>query len=146
MQNAAIDFVADIINLFGDDIRLLYFRNEDLCNPFEWYLQNGSIFDRSVFSTLEFEDDFGMGIPVEALEFWSKEINRTDCRQEKVIEKETFIIEKMSKDRLAYETYISLGINERSIFTKLIYWTIADKKFAAHRIKAYLKGKKNERM
>ncbi|MBP0965274.1 MAG: glycosyltransferase [Oscillospiraceae bacterium] len=76
VQNAALDFVRDIYEMFGDMLDELYFRHEDASQPFEYYLNYGKTLDRNIFSTLVFEDDFGEGKRVRAVDFWAGEIAR----------------------------------------------------------------------
>lgn len=77
VQDAAIKFISDLTDKFGEEILSLYFRCEDASQPFEYYLHYGQIIDRNLFSTLIFEDDFGEGRKLRAVDFWSNEIKRT---------------------------------------------------------------------
>lgn len=77
VQNSALQFVCDLKEIFGEFLDELYFRKEDASQPFEYYLHYAKEFDRNIFSTLIFEDDFGEGKKLRAVDFWSKEIDRT---------------------------------------------------------------------
>lgn len=140
LQTYALDFVKDFIDIFGEDREQLYYRYEDGAQPFEWYLQHGQLFDRSVFSSLEFEDDAGIGKVLHALDFWSEEIARTTADVSDV--KKSGIWSEMDSERLAYETYKARGIVNKSLFKKMLYWMVVDPRFMKRRISDYVKGRK----
>lgn len=141
LQSYALDFVQDIIDVFGEDIEQLYYRYEDGTQPFEWYLQHGQLFDRSVFSSLEFEDNLGIGKVLGALDFWSEEIERT------TIDTAVASIEVNSEflhnpEWLAYETYKAKGIGTKSLLKKMLFWMVVDPKFMRMRIGDYINGRR----
>lgn len=74
MQQAALDFVSDMIDTFGADIRRLPFRSVDACMPIEYFYQHAKAFDRTLFSATPFEDDMGIG-RLTLMEAWEGEIN-----------------------------------------------------------------------
>lgn len=76
-QNAALDFVKDFLNHFHNDFEALTYRKADMAMMFEYYLHYSKLFDRKIFSCIEFEDDFGLGKKVNAFDFWNNEINST---------------------------------------------------------------------
>lgn len=77
VQNAAYEFAKDMTQIFGELLPFLHFRREDASQPFEYYLNYGKKLDRSIFSSVIFEDDFGEGKKLRAVDFWGKEIERT---------------------------------------------------------------------
>lgn len=97
VQDSAMEFVSDMVNIFGDELELLYFRREDASQPLEYYLQYGKQIDRNIFATLIFEDDLGEGKKLRAVDFWSGEIKRNFSMsknispENRVIEKEQYI-------------------------------------------------------
>ncbi len=100
--------------------------------PFEYYLHRGKIFDKAIFSSLSFEDDFGMGKRLNALEFWTSEIER--------INSGITITNNSAVIKGAYEEYIESGMLEKSIFHKAVYWLRKDKAFFIRRLREYVSG------
>lgn len=72
MQNAALDFIREIKIVFADEKCKLYARREDMSMPLEYFLNFSKAEDRRVFSSLMFEDDFGEGNSVRALDLWDQ--------------------------------------------------------------------------
>ena len=145
LQDYALKFVQDMLDIFGDDLSQMYFRHEDATRPFEWWLQEGTLFDRSIFLTLEFEDDLGLGKKLNALDFWNQEIERTQYPanvKDNYIpyEKERLVyIDKPRDDStLAWDTYIAKGIVSKGLLKKMFYWFTVDPEFMKKRIKSYL--------
>lgn len=75
VQNSALKFVRDIVDKFAEDRFNLYFRKEDISRPLEYYYHFSKPADRMIFSTLQFEDDFGEGASVRAVDLWNKLVN-----------------------------------------------------------------------
>lgn len=72
MQSAALDFVKDMVQIFGQDIRHLPFRYMDACLPMEFFLHYSREMDRDVFGASYFEDDLGEGkSKIRIVEFWN---------------------------------------------------------------------------
>ncbi|GHV14411.1 hypothetical protein FACS1894219_10450 [Clostridia bacterium] len=74
-QNAAIDFVRDFTDTFGDIKHLLPYRYFDAVQPFEAFLHYPASFDQLMFANLVFEDDMGIGHR-EILDWWNEDLNR----------------------------------------------------------------------
>jgi len=76
MQEGALAFVRDMVNIFGDYNKKLLIRNYYASIPFDYYLANSSTFDRSIFSETVFEDDMGLGNEIGFEKFWDGMIHR----------------------------------------------------------------------
>ncbi len=76
MQKAAIDFVTDMTEIFGDDLKYLAYRHYDACMPLETYLTMPSAADQSIWSGTVFEDDMGIGNDKSLIDFWNQELSR----------------------------------------------------------------------
>lgn len=81
MQQAALDFVRDMVQTFGEDLRHLAYRYQDACIPMEWYLCYARPADQSIFNGVLFEDDMGMGNHKSLVDFWNQERTRFGCEQ-----------------------------------------------------------------
>lgn len=76
MQSGAMDFIRDMVHIFGLYNKNLLIRNYYASIPFDYYLTFSSSFDRSVFSRTVFEDDMGLGNKINFESFWDKMIYR----------------------------------------------------------------------
>lgn len=76
MQNAAIKFVKNMVTTFGNDIKIMPFRNYDACIPMEYYIHASCERDRHLFSATYFEDDMGIGRDRSLYDFWNSELHR----------------------------------------------------------------------
>lgn len=92
-QNAAVDFVRDMIDTFGEHLDLLYYRKDDLSFAFEHFLHYAKPFDRNIFSCLVFEDDFGLGNSVSALDLWNEDLDKN------AIVSKNYIVVKEGKNK-----------------------------------------------
>lgn len=57
MQKAALEFVDDMINIFGEDINLLHYQDCYISMPMLAYYNSARRLDKSVLEAVEFEDD-----------------------------------------------------------------------------------------
>lgn len=76
MQEGTLEFVRDMVKIFGDYNRKLLIRNHYASIPFDYYLAYSSPFDRSIFSETVFEDDMGLGNDIKFETFWDGMIHR----------------------------------------------------------------------
>lgn len=74
LQKAALDFVKDMVKFFGGYLNNLYYRKDDFAFAFEHYLHYSKPIDRELFRCVRFEDDFGLGKTVCAVDFWNSDI------------------------------------------------------------------------
>lgn len=75
VQRAAMEFIQDYCDTFGEFRSSIVLPLEALSAPFEYYLHDSKPFDRQIFATLPFEDSLGEGDSFSALDFWNREIN-----------------------------------------------------------------------
>lgn len=76
MQEAALEFVKDMVEIFGDDIKYLAYRSYDICVPLEYYLTESKKTDRDIFRGTPFEDDMGEGRDINIVDLWERELHR----------------------------------------------------------------------
>lgn len=74
IQDSAISFVRDIVNIFDDDICYLSYQRGDISLPFEYFLSSAKIADRKIFAYGEFEDELGLGKKVSTFDYWNGQI------------------------------------------------------------------------
>lgn len=74
MQNAALEFVRDFLDIFETDMDKIYFRPQDVSAPMEYYLHYAKNFDRQIFASTYFEDDLGIGkSKIRVSDFWNNQ-------------------------------------------------------------------------
>ena len=81
MQKAALDFVKDMLDTFGDMRHMLSYRREDLAFAFEYYLHFSKRTDRKIFAGVLFEDGFGLGKSFNIFENWEAELRNNGLLQ-----------------------------------------------------------------
>lgn len=86
MQNAAIEFVEDITNIFGNEIKELYYEKYYISLPIMAYINSSKEIDKSIFNAIYFEDDVRLKEPVKMTTEWNKELGYKNQRtMEKLI-------------------------------------------------------------
>lgn len=87
LQQAALSFVQDMKNIFGDDLAHLHYRPGDACLPFEIFNLSAKDKDRHIFSCSWFEDDLGVGNLVNMKKFWDSQNVYKEAKKKTTIKK-----------------------------------------------------------
>lgn len=80
MQNAAIEFVKDITDIFGEEIEELYYQNYYVSLPIMAYINSSKEIDKSIFNAIYFEDDVRLKEPVKMTTEWNKDLGYKNQR------------------------------------------------------------------
>ena len=80
MQNAAIEFVNDITNTFGKEVKELYYQDYYVSLPVMAYINSSKEIDKSIFNAIYFEDDVRLKEPVKMTTEWNKELGYKNQR------------------------------------------------------------------
>ena len=80
MQNAAIEFVNNITNTFGEEIKELYYQDYYVSLPVMAYINSSKEIDKSIFNAIYFEDDVRLKEPVKMTTEWNKELGYKNQR------------------------------------------------------------------
>ena len=80
MQNAAIDFVKDMTNTFGEEIKELYYEKYYVSLPMMAYINSATDTDKSIFNAIYFEDDVRIKEPVKMTTEWNAELRNKNQR------------------------------------------------------------------
>lgn len=75
IQNAALDFVHDMVQIFGNDLNYLYYQRDDISMMNEYFNAQAKAADRILFSALKFEDDIGAVGNTDFLNLWGGSMN-----------------------------------------------------------------------
>ena len=84
VQSAAVEFVKDMVDIFGENLPELIFNSYDACMPFEFFLHYASDFDRELFRVVTFEDEFGTNAIIPITDYWDKEARDYKLNNHKV--------------------------------------------------------------
>ena len=75
IQKHALMFIEDMVEIFGDDLRYLYYQRDDVSMMNEYFNAQAKNTDRMLFSALSFEDDIGAIGNTDFLNLWSGSMN-----------------------------------------------------------------------
>lgn len=132
IQNASLDFVNDMISIFGADLDRLYYQNYYISLPYEMLLHSSKLVDRMVMDAIIFEDDIGMAKRVSVTEEWNKEI---------ILHNQHCLTELLSL-REQQSIIYGVDLSNRSKLIKLVYYTLIDRVPLKEKVKGKIKEKK----
>ena len=133
MQKAAEDFVTDMVEIFKDDIDVIYYQNYYISLPFMAYINSSKEIDKMPFSSVIFEDNVGLGEPLKMVTNWTKDLSlRNQATMDNLFNIDNDISEFLGENELVYNSTVDL--KDRNKFIRLIYYTLFDKKTLQRRI------------
>lgn len=74
LQDAALQYVKDMVAIFGSDLKRIYARRMDASWPMEYFLHYPSIADAALFNAIPFEDDMEAG-RLTIRDIWQESLN-----------------------------------------------------------------------
>ena len=74
MQNAALEFIQDVIRIFGTEINELYYERYYISLPMMSYMNSAKKLDESLYNAIYFEDDVRFKEPIKMTVEWNKEL------------------------------------------------------------------------
>lgn len=117
IQNAALDFIKDMISIFGSDLDRLYYQNYYISMPYEMLLQSACYVDRRVMDAIIFEDDIRSSETISVAEQWDKEIKWHNQHSLDSL----FAMEQFN------QFTVGVDLSNRSKFIKFVYYTLIDR-------------------
>ncbi len=134
MQNAAMDFVRDIAETFGEDIDILYFQNYYVGLPFMAYMNSSREIDKYPFNSVIFEDNLAIGEPTKMVRVWQDELM---LRNQHTIPallnvSDNGVDNCFTGNRLVYNSNIDL--QKQSKFKRLLFYLLYDRDTLKRRI------------
>lgn len=137
MQQAAIEFVKDIVETFKEDMDILYYQDYYITLPIMAYFNSAKRIDKQPLSAIEFEDDIRTGKKRKMIDDMQEDLNsKNQCILEDLL-KSTTNAEANRMGELNYNPIVDL--NERNKFVRLIYYILFDRTTIKRRIKEILK-------
>lgn len=76
MQNAALEFVKDMVDIFGSDLKKMYFQKYYSTLPYLAYINSARDCDKILFNVIKFEDDVRSKTKLEMFDEWKRELDR----------------------------------------------------------------------
>lgn len=139
MQNAAIDFVKDMTNIFEDEIKELYYERYYISLPIMAYINSAKERDQSIFNAIYFEDDVRLKEPVKMTTEWNRELG---FKNQRTMEKLIYGGEIVSAKNgyLDYNPYPDLEHHSKPV--RFIYYLLYDRPTFKRRMKEILKNHK----
>ena len=133
MQDAAEDFVKDIVEIFGEEIDILYYQNYYISLPFMAYMNSSREIDKMPLSSVIFEDNVGLGEPLKMVKNWTQDLSvRNQATMENLFNIDNDVSEFLGENELVYNSTVDL--KDRNKFVRLIYYTMFDRKTLSRRI------------
>ena len=136
MQKASIQFVSDIVNIFKEDIDILFYDRQDTAWPILSFINSSNKGDNNMFDGIIFENDLG---DKENMSLTEIMIQERKYHNQKTIEELT---ENASDDVNAFVLNINLKNKRRT--KRAIYYLLFDRKTFKRRIKEIVNNRKKK--
>lgn len=131
LQDAALDFVRDMCEIFEGYVNMLSYRKEDMSGAFEYYLHYSKYTDRKIFAGVIFEDEMGYGKAFSALDFWDH--HAAICRLNKQPETSVEGMEEIIQDQKLRDTFMAYPR-----WKKALCYLILDRKHFRQSLKQWI--------
>ena len=121
MQDAAIEFVSDMVKIFGADIKKLYFQKYYAALPYLAYINSARENDKMMFNVIKFEDDVRSKEKLDMATQWKKELTRKKQKEFRLL--------------LDAEEPIPSNVMSRGKIKRAIYYTLFDRSVLKKKVK-----------
>lgn len=74
MQSKALEFIEDVVKIFNENIKELYYQRYYISLPHEMYINSATKLDQEIFNGINFEDAVGLGEKITAVQEWNREM------------------------------------------------------------------------
>lgn len=81
MQYKALEFIKDLVNIFGSDLEDLYYQRYYISLPHEMYINSAKKLDQEIFYGIDFEDAVGLGNKITAVQEWDSEMKEKNQKR-----------------------------------------------------------------
>jgi len=124
IQNAALDFIGDMKNIFGKYKDCIIYKNICASVPYEFFMSGSNQFDMKIFDSSYFEDDVFGGRNINFYDFWQNE--RCKNNYNRIFSGNANMTEKIVEIKvpLGYETFLE----GKSKLKKAMFLWLFDKK------------------
>ncbi len=133
MQNAAVEFVEDMVNIFGEEIKELYYEKYYVSLPIMAYINSAKETDKSIFNAIYFEDDVRLKEPVKMTTEWNKELGYRNQRSMEELIHGGGIRGMDNQGYLDYNRYPDLEHHSKPV--RFIYYILYDRETFKRRMR-----------
>lgn len=130
MQQNAISFVRDLVNIFGADLDMLYYQDYYLTLPILSYFNSSKDIDKLPLSAVLFEDDIRVDGSFRMIDDMKKEINNKNQRTIDVL---LNLHKDVKMGDLLYNPYVDLS--KKNKLVRLMYYILFDRNTLNRRFK-----------
>lgn len=138
MQNAAIEFVQDITNIFGEEIKELYYEKYYISLPIMAYINSSKEIDKSIFNAIYFEDDVRLNEPVKMTVEWNRELGFKNQRTMQELIYGGHSNNNNHQGYLNYNAYPDLEHHSKPV--RFIYYILYDRETFKRRMRETFKN------
>jgi len=137
IQNAAKQFVKDILKIFGDEYKKLYYQNYYISLPFMSYINSSKPIDMLIFNSIGFEDTVRNKEIKPITEDWLKERQYRNQREmNALINNTNFVVTNNSY--LNYNNVVDL--EHHSKFIRFVFYALYDRPTFKRRMQEIFKN------
>ena len=141
MQKAAKEFVKDMINIFGEAYKKLYYQNYYISLPFMAYINSSRPLDMLIFNSIGFEDTIRYNKIITMTDEWMKERGyRNQRTMDELIYRNSNIAGYIQSGYLDYNSYPDLEHHSKPI--RFIYYMLYDRVTFKRRMREILNNHK----
>ena len=127
------EFVKDITDIFGNEIKELYYEKYYISLPMMAYINSAKEIDKSVFNAIYFEDDVRLKEPVKMTVEWNKELGYRNQRTMEELIYGGYIQSADNVGYLNYNRYPDLEHHSKPV--RFIYYLLYDRPTFKRRMK-----------
>ena len=139
MQNAAVEFVKDITDIFGEEIKELYYENYYISLPIMAYINSSKQIDKSIFDAIYFEDNIRLKEPVKMTTEWNKELG---YKNQRTMDELISGLTSAKWNSNGYLEYNEPDLEHHSKPIRFLYYVLFDRITFKRRMKETLKNHK----
>ena len=133
IQQASLDFIQDMINIFEDKIEDLYYQNYYITLPIQSYVHSSNEIDRRLFNAFKFEDDIRNGEKISVSTLWENE---------QLMHNQHVLDQLLSNYNITYN-FRKVDLSNRNKLVRLIYYLFFDRVTLKRRVNEILYNHRN---
>ena len=139
MQNAAVEFVKDITDIFGQEIKELYYEKYYISLPIMAFINSSKQIDKSIFDAIYFEDNIRLKEPVKMTTEWNKDLG---YKNQKTMDDLILGLTSGKWNSNGYLEYNEPDLEHHSKLIRFLYYVLFDRITFKRRMRETLKNHK----
>lgn len=144
MQNAAIEFLNDMVDIFGEEIKELYYQKYYASLPIMAYINSSKDADKSMFDAIYFEDDVRIKGAMKMTSDWNEElINKNQHTMSELLYGYGVDTNKSTNENYGYLEYNrNPDLEHHSKPVRFMYYILYDRETFKRRMRESFKSHK----